>query len=174
MIDLTINGIPKAGCHALLKACELLGIPTGNVEHLTYKEKTERKYVFIIRDPRNILISWLRSKSKEVTQGNFISAFRRYDERQSFIEHIKSFLGWLSDPDTLVVRFENLIKDDKEMRRIADYLGVSYLDDAFENLPGLTRTWTGKYSDYQDIWTEELQKVWNEEGGVEIQKLLGY
>ena len=65
-----VNGFPKSGTHALLKAVELLGIPVrseqidvaidhAELNHLPYEEPRDRddRFLFIKRDPRNVLIS---------------------------------------------------------------------------------------------------------------------
>jgi len=168
-----INGFPKSGNHALAKACELLGLPV-EVQHLTYREKVAGgKYILIVRDPKNVVLSMLRFRYKPQTPGMFITTFRQFQDR-SLVEEMAEYTGWLKDRDTLVVRFENLTAWPDEMRMIAAYADAPYIDGAFEELPGLTRTWTGSYSDYRTIWTPEVNKVWREEGGQELAARWGY
>jgi len=190
-----INGFPKSGNHALRKACELLGVPA-YVNHVPFKDgspadSTHR--IFIKRDPRNVIISKMRMDDEQVTPGTFITKFRAWQRADirviqlengqtetvtipqiSTIEAMSEYEQWLNDADTFQVKYEDLIRNDIEMRRIAVYLGVPYLDDAFESLPGLTKTWNDVHSDYNTIWTPEVETVWNAEGGPELLTRWGY
>lgn len=169
----TTSGFPKAGNHALVKAVQLLGQPC-HVEHLTFGSAVKDKHIFIKRDPRNIIVSWLRFNGQPVTPGMFLTAFRRF-QSASLVEEMGEYEGWLADTDTLVVRYEDLVASDAEMRRVAEYMGVPYLDGSFEALPGLTRTWTGpNRSDYKEIWTPEVESSWCAEGGPDLMTRWGY
>lgn len=179
MIKVFTNGFPKAGNHALVKACELLGVPA-QVNHLPFGEVLAEAviaecdyHLFIKRDPRNMLISRVRMDGGSLTQGTIISRLRMY-EQESFCVQLAKYEGWLRDSRTLVVKFEDLIASDAEMRRIATYIGVEYLDDAFPNLPGLTITWTGAHSDHNMLWTPAIAQAWEEEGGNELLERWGY
>lgn len=168
----TANGFPKSGNHALVKALQLLGQPCA-VNHLPFGEQVAEKHVFIKRDPRNVICSWLRFRGQPVTAGMFLTVFRRFQER-SLIDEMADYEGWLSDPATLVVRYEGLIESDAAMHSIAEYLGVPYLAGAFEALPGMTRTWYADHSDYQTIWMPEVESAWNAEGGPDLLARWGY
>ena len=166
------SGFPKSGNHALVKATQLLGIPC-QVEHIKFCEAVADKHVFIKRDPRNIICSWLRFNGNPVTAGMFITAFRDFQGRP-LVDEMADFEGWLTDSNTLVVSYEALILSDAEVRRIAAYIGVPYIDGAFAALPGMTRTWFPEHSDYRTVWTPEVEAVWNAEGGPELLKRWGY
>lgn len=142
----TTTGFAKAGNHALVKAVQLLGQPC-EVTHVAYVGPIGQ-HVFIKRDPRNIVCSWLRFNGRPVTPGMFITALRLF-QHASLVEELAAYEGWLTDPQTLVVSYEALIASDAEMRRIAAYLDVPYLDDAFSELEGLTSTWFAQHSDYR-------------------------
>ncbi len=185
MKDLLLNGFPKAGNHAGMKACELLGVPA-KVTHMPFiRPRTEgtptqvglplgvTKHIFIIRDPRNILISWIRFMGKQVTPGMFMAYFHKFQER-SLQEEMLEYRSWLGEANTLVVKYEDLIKDDREMRRIAAYLEVPYIEGSFEKLPGFTMTWNDEHSDWKKLWTLELAKAWNKAGGWKLQAEWGY
>jgi len=168
----TTNGFPKCGNHALVKAIQLLGQPCV-VEHLPFGEVVSDKHLFVKRDPRNVLCSWLRFNGYAVTPGMFITSFRHF-QSASLVEEMAAFEGWLSDPNTLIVRYEDLIADDEELRTIAAYLDTPYIEGAFEALPGLTRTWFAQHSDYTTIWTPNVEAVWIGEGGLELLARWGY
>lgn len=168
----TTNGFPKSGNHALVKAVQLLGQPC-EVNHIPFGESVEGKHLFIKRDPRNVICSWLRFNGQPVTAGMFITAFRLF-QTASLVEGMAGYEGWLTDDETLVIKYEDLIANDDELRAIAAFIGVPYLEGAFENLPGLTRTWFADHSDYRAIWTPEVEAVWNAEGGPELLAQWGY
>ena len=169
---LTTNGFPKSGCHALEKACQLLGQPC-QVEHIPYGGVVGDKHIFIKRDPRNVVCSWLRFSGQAVTPGMFITAFRQF-QNMSLVTDMAEYEGWLIDPNTLVVRYEDLIASATTMQSIALYLGVPYIVGAFEDLPGLTVTWFSNHSDYTTIWTADVNAVWQAEGGPELLARWGY
>jgi hypothetical protein len=158
-----VNGIPKSGTHALLKGVELLGIPASNItlDHLPFgplPENTE-KHIFIIRHPRNIIISYCRWINKPVTTGMLIGCIQDFQEKH-FADYCNDFIPWLTDTDTYVIKYEDLCISDTALRSVANYLEIPYLEDAFPNLPGLTATWTGSPSDWTTIWNDEIDAEW--------------
>lgn len=169
---ITTSGFPKSGCHALAKACQLLGQPC-RPEHLPFGSAVQTPHLFIKRDPRNLLVSWLRFTAQPVTPGMTITAFRRFQTRP-LVEEMAEYQGWLTDPGTLVVRYEDLIADDTEMRRIALHLGVPYIEGAWEALPRLTYSWRWPHSTWRTVWTPEVDAVWQAEGGPELMAAWGY
>lgn len=162
----TTNGFPKSGNHALVKAVQLLGQPS-QVNHIAFSEASEGPYIFIKRDPRNVVCSWLRFNGQPVTPGMFIAAFRKFQER-SLVEEMADYDGWLTAENTLVISYEDLIASDNKIRAIAAWLNTPYIEGAFDALPGLTRTWFPDHSDYRAIWTPEVDAVWRSEGGTEL------
>lgn len=171
-----VNGMPKAGNHAAVRACELLGMPSV-LHHIPFGEPLpDGKRIFIKRDPRNMLISQLRADGVGVTQGMIITRIRKYFSafEGSLVTETNKFLGWLKYPDTLVISYEALTVSDAEMRRIATYFGIPYLEDSFLNLLGFTATWTGCPSDWRQHWTSQIEAVWNNEGGPAMLEEWGY
>ena len=166
---ITTNGFPKSGNHALVKALQLLGQPC-RVNHIKVGEPVEGRHVFIKRDPRNVICSWLRFNGQPVTPGMFLTTFAQFQER-SLIAELAEYEGWLAG---FVVRYEDLIASDVEMRRIAEHLNIPYIDGAFEALPGMTRTWFADHSDYRTIWTPDVESVWIANGGPELLARWGY
>lgn len=168
------NGFPKSGNHALVKACELLGVPA-EVNHFPYPHPIPdgEQHVLIKRDPRNVVISWMRMQGKPVTPGMFITYCRRF-ETKSLADSLAEYEPWLHDPRTFVVRYEDLVASDVEMRRLAAHLGVPYIDGAFEELPGLTKSWNPVRSDFRIIWTPDAATFWNDYGGPSLLARWGY
>lgn len=168
----TTSGFPKSGNHALVKAVQLLGVDC-QIDHLPFGSPVAEKHIFIKRDPRNVVCSWLRFNGLPVTPDGFIAAFRRF-QSGPLVDEMAAYEGWLSDRKTLVVSYEDLIADGGEMARIAWFLGVTCPDEAFADLPGLTRTFFAQHSDYTSIWTPEVAAVWADEGGDALLKRWGY
>jgi hypothetical protein len=168
----TTNGFPKSGNHALVKAVQLLGVPC-SVNHLPFGEAVEDKHIFIKRDPRNIVCSWLRFQGMPVTAGMFITGLKKFQDK-SFAEELSKYAGWLAAQNTLIVKYENLIQDATELNRIAAFLDVPYIEGAFENLPMMTRTWFADHSDFNRIWSPEVEAAWAEIGGAELLAQWGY
>lgn len=168
----TTNGFPKSGNHALVKGLQLLGVPC-SVNHIPFGEPVAGRHVFIKRDPRNVVCSWLRFNRQQVTPGLFIALLRKFIDRP-LAEEMAAYQGWLTAPGTLVVRYEDLIASDAELRRIASHLGVPYIAGAWEALPRLTYSWRWPHSDYADVWTPEVAAVWQAEGGPALRQAWGY
>ena len=177
-MKLFTNGFPKCGNHALQKACELIGQPA-EVNHVPFSEglpEGTTHHIVIKRDPRDLIISALRFQGEEVSSGMFLARFRQFklEGTGSLIDAMAKYEGWLTAPNTLVVSLENLRTTDETMHEMANYLGVPYLDGAWEHLPGLTRTWNDTPSDHRLVWTPEVEKQWNAEGGAELLARWGY
>lgn len=173
MTKIVTTGFPKSGTHMLAKACQLLGQPSVASHYRYTDEIPAGKRVFIKRDPRNIVCSWLRFNNKPVSPGMFITAFRKFQDK-ALVEEMGECVGWLTDPNTLVTSFESLISDESELMRIAEHLGVPYIPGAWALLPGLTMTYYAEHSDYATIWTPEVEDVWAAEGGPELLAEWGY
>ncbi len=156
----------------LAKAVQLLGVNCGP-DHIEHGQPISGPHVFIKRDPRNVVVSWLRFTGKPVTQGMFISALGDFYQERTLVDSFSRYEGWLDDWGTLVTSFEAL-QSKAELVRIAEYIGVPYLEDAYPALPGGTFSWTGKHSDYRDVWTPLVQKAWKDVGGDALMKRWGY
>lgn len=168
-----VNGCPKHGTHALLKAVELLGQDAGDVWHCARGDRLPdgvTKHLFIFRDPRDGLVSWIRQQGKVVTDGTFMAAVRNGE----YLKILRSFVGWMRDDSAFKVCYEDLVKDDKALRAIAGFLGVPYLESAFPNLPGLTITWHPIRSNFRQVWTPAVESVWRDAGGDDLVTEFGY
>lgn len=172
---LYLNGIPKGGTHALMKAVELLGVPMapgyGLMDRRLYAEAHKGPGgVFIYRHPRDCLVSRVRMEREGVVTQGFLIA-RMHDLYSEWM----GFLPFLSDPEILAVRLEDLRGDGGEtIRRIAEHIGKPYLQDAYDNLPGMTYSWNEVPSRWQDHWTPEVDAGWVKERGPEVEKAFGY
>lgn len=171
---LCTHGFPKSGTHALVKACQLLGVPC-DVEHRPFVDGLPpgtTHDVFIYRDPRNILVSKLREEGQPLTPGMIIQKFRRF-QTASLRAELQAYHPWLKSAGWRV-RFEDLVASATAMEGLALYLGVPYIAGAFAELPGLTRTYNTVTSDYRTVWTPEVEHAWTHEGGPELLAAWGY
>jgi len=156
-----------------MKAVELLGIPA-TVNHISTLEELPKEtthHILIKRDPRNVIVSWLRFHQDVVTPGKFLARFRQF-ANAPFVQEMGEYEGWLKS--AYVVRYEGLIADSRAMRGIAAYLGIKYVSDSWERLENHTATWNAVKSDYRDVWTPDVIKAWYAEGGGELLARWGY
>lgn len=170
------NGFPKSGNHALVKAVQLLGVPCA-VDHQPWSDHwamTPVPRIFVRRDPRNIVLSWATHQRMPHTAGTFLRYLRQFADGGTLVEEMAKYEGWLHDAGTLQVRYEDLVANDAEMRRIAEYLGEPYPEGAWEHLPGLTWSWTPNHADWRSVWTQRVGKVWDQMGGAELLQRWGY
>ena len=170
--NIICNGIPKSGTHALVKAVQLLGQPTRH-EHLPYSQKLNGKQILIKRHPRNIIISWVRFIKQQVTEGFIIHEMKTFEDN-GLVQCLNDYSGYLTDKDTLVVSFESLISEESELRNISDFIGCEYIGDAFNNIIGLTPTYTGELSNWEDHWTDNIDKEWVKLNGHTAERLWNY
>lgn len=161
-----ITGIPKSGNHALKKACRMLKHDM-DVGHLTYEErKPDHTYICIVRDPRNVLLSWMRFVEKPITLPWIKESLLSPVFQHTLLEwHIKC-LPWLSDPVVKVIRFEDLLASSTGIKKLANYLGEKCPPHAFKIVTsGGTATFNKRHSDWKEIWTSEIEETWNAAGG---------
>lgn len=180
MAVVVCNGLPKTGTHALLKCVELLGVPHARDHmehgHWPHGYAPEGKHICIFRDPRNVLVSWVRfARNEAVSAGFLMAAIRAYYSGESFVAEAGMFTPYLSDPNALAVRFEDLLSDGgASVIAIAGFIGVPEIPDVYESIPGMTVTYTGALSVWQDHWTDQVDAVWQEEGGPQLLADWGY
>jgi len=169
-----VNGFPKTGTHALQKAVGLLGQKCTHT-HQPHPHAFDGRHICAFRHPRNALISWLRwNNQPPVTGPILLTLDAPFAEGDTFVEHYRRYLPWRGDGNTLCVSFEELIATDAVIKSIADYLGVPYLDDAFDALYGSSITWSGRLSDWSEHWNDTIQAKWVECGGQALQEEIGY
>ncbi len=180
------NGNPKAGLHALLRTVELLGIPLD----VTGQGKTGHcigghwplsnpplvgKHIHIIRNPRNMLVSWTRFTRGDFAPGFLISAFKSYYLKKPIYEEFMDYVPYLRRKGILTVRFEGLAEGDGDTAEsIAAFIGTPMLPGVIERRLGGTITWTGKLSIWEDYWSDAIEEAWVEARGLEIEKAFGY
>ena len=87
----------------------------------------------------------------------------------------------MNQQDVHVIRFEEFVTEDVHKslgacNRLALYLGVQNVDAlaAVQEVGGNTMTYTGKVTSLDDFWTDEMEEWFVEQGGVELNQMLGY
>jgi len=95
------------------------------------------KPTFIYRDPRDALLSAYEYGQRMSSQGlsNAFSHLETIDQAIDFMNfYVQVARGWLSSPQTLTVKYENLKGDyDTEVVRLCEFLEI---DPEDENIPG--------------------------------------
>jgi hypothetical protein len=167
-----INGFYKSGNNALRKACELLGVEMP-INHIPYADNPGGPCIFIKRDPRNVIVSMIRFHQLPVTVANFKSVVTKFNT-DTVVNEFAAYHGWLTDPNTTVIKYEDLIANDTCMKSLATILGVTYPTNAFANLEGLTFTYNAVHSDYTTFLTPDLTTWWNSIGGNVLVSAWGY
>ena len=176
-------GAPKSGNHLLVHAVQLLGIADVVMSH-DPKDRGD-KTIMIYRNPRNVMVSWVRFTAPRYAQGYLMGAIRKtYADDLS--GYFRSFSLLLNDPGILSVKFEDLINhSQRELEKMANHLGVEVLDDASESLivqtvtasPGLSKNNQSVLSDWKQPqwkWSNKIEREWLAAGGAEIERAFGY
>ena len=176
MEKILCNGIPKSGTHALVKTVQLLGVSNTRHGHYSLPEHTpEGVHLFVVRNPKDMMVSWCRMQKGECNTGFLIGSFKQYYNNKSIVEVFNDFAHWLTNDTVFTVCYEDLISDGGlEIARIAEHLGIPMVRDAYANLPGMTFTWTDTPSHWEDYWNVQVQDAWVDAGGLEIERVYGY
>ncbi len=168
------------------------------VGHIPYSDKFgPDKYITMIRNPRNIIVSFMRwAMRKKDTKINallndlyndsdrLIQIIRNMNKIGLYEELLK-YAKWLDDPDHLIVRFENLINKDTnnaQLVRIAKYLDIHSIDasDIAEKvIQGIDKertgkTYSGELSNYEEYFTKKVEEEFIRVGGNKINEYFGY
>jgi len=160
------NGSPKTGTHLLVKSVRMFNSVL--VSHNHNPKLSSDKHIHIKRNPRNALISYLRMDKVELTPNNIINRMK------TFIDEYSKYIHLLDDKAILNVSFEDLLTDENELKRIAEYIDLPLVDNHFKLLWGNTMTFTGSLSNWRDYWCNDIVDSWFIFGGVELERALGY
>jgi len=91
------------------------------------------KPTYIYRDPRDALLSAYEYGQRMSSQGltNAFSHLNTIDDAIEFMDfYVRLAAGWLSSPQTLKVKYEDLKGNyDHEVERLCDYLGIDPTDE---------------------------------------------
>lgn len=166
------NGSPKTGTHLLCRVVALFENSARSIEHVhePWQDGLNEKHIHITRIPRNVIISALRffNPRDGITEDSIIRQI------PLTINEMNSYLQWSYSDGVLNVMFEKILSDEDELKRISDYLNLPIVDDHFYRMWGGTSTFSGKLSNWRDHWSDNIEKVYAECGGIKLESALGY
>lgn len=181
------SGAPKCCTHYLQKYLRLYqNIRPSEVYQCHYRYgrviKPGDKLINIIRNPRNMMISWHRMRNKNSKIPTSLIC-----KIPEVIKQTKPFLGWLNDKKVLNVRYEDLMSDDDMLLVVGDFIDRDPIKNHRAEAWSNTRTFTGNPSIWQEhkeydekakkdkiLWTDRVQEVWEQQGGLELEASLRY
>ncbi len=179
--DVLCIGIPKSGTNMTEKVCKMLGAtPSPHMHTANYLLADKYKVAYVYRNPRNVLISAQRYQNHQmrgwehtVTEQKLINQFFDFFNC-SMPAAYNAYQKW-HDSKAYVFKFEDMLAGQETINGLADYLGKPRPPaNKYTEIKGPTATWTGQLSEWRDFWTEGLDKIWESEGMVEIERRLGY
>ncbi|MDQ0857348.1 sulfotransferase domain-containing protein [Bacillus sp. V2I10] len=182
-------------------------------EVMRYLEDNQIRRIFIYRDPRDMILSYLfyiLNDDKHIHHKYFTEHLDCLDEQikkmitgfyesgtiakqygqeaigyGSMNDHYLPYLRWLEDPNTCVIRYENLIDDNSkssELNKIIDYLWEDIKEEGFSKEDYLRLFEDAQFyknikKDTSNEWvkyfSEEIKEIFKEEAG-ELLIYLGY
>ena len=183
--DVLVIGSPKSGTNMTEKICRMLGsTPSPHMHTANYLLAEKYKVAYVYRNPRNVLISAQRYQNHQmrgwentITEEKLIAQFFDY-YNASMPAVYNSYAKWLLT-SAYCFKYEDILTDISVVQGLYRYLGKPDNENMpkqefLARIPGNTPTWTGKPSDWSKFWTPGIDKVWKEEGMVEIERGLGY
>lgn len=139
------------------------------------------KNVFILRDPRNILLSRLRRRIIEnhpiLTRLNISPNYSRQTNFFKFISKFGESFVNRSDKYFQINRgfrvYYESLKHPITLRNLAKYLETDKIP-TIEELKGRTITWSGQSSNYKKWWSEKTELLFESIGGNDLVRRMGY
>lgn len=140
------------------------------------------RHVFILRNPRNIAISWMRHRIKqdpslEASEALLMKIVLGGMFGRPVSEFISLHLPWVQEDDVCCVRFEDLIaRDQGALDGIAAHVGAQADPAHYDAAFGKGATFTGSFSDSWDNphWTDAVEQTWVAAGGPAVEAAAGY
>jgi hypothetical protein len=153
--------------------------------------------ILLVRDARDALVSFMRFQSipgrGETTQKTWLTLPEGPERLMAFLDQwggalihqTHGVLGWMNDPDILLVRFEVLMGDAgpsaqrQALESIARHVGVGSSRDVvslfLRDVVGKpTKTYSGGRSFSGRYWNEQVERHFIRLGGGELHHALGY
>jgi hypothetical protein len=172
------------------------------VGHLEYEPHSiaatrHLRRILLIRNARDCLVSCMRffeiPGRAETKPKIWMTMSEGPDRLQAFLDqwgadlipYMRGVLGWMKEPDVLVVRFEELMGDmgpgiqRRTLEAIAQQVGVSTSQDlvslfARDVVGKPTKTYSGARSETRRYWDEQVEMRFVRLGGDALQRDLGY
>jgi len=148
--------MPFSQFEPTLKDNEVIGAHSPNL-------KTKHVQLRIVRDPRDMVISYYRWRRKRNRSTNSIPQFRNWIKTNAdgFANVTRPFLPWYDDPE--VFHYETLFEE-KTVRKIADRCGVPY--KCVADRYGVSATWSGQPSDWKEWFDADGLKIYEDRLGI--------
>jgi hypothetical protein len=139
------------------------------------------KNVFILRDPRNVLVSRFRRRIQEnhptlkkwgispnaSRQNNFFMYMKKAGE--SVVKKVDTYF----QIDRGFRVYYEYLKHPATLRNLAEYLETDTIPTE-EDLYGKTLTWSGHPSQYKKWWSKETETLFESIGGNDLVRRMGY
>ena len=153
--------------------------------------------ILLVRDARDAMVSFMRFQTLpgrgETTQKTWMTLPQGPDRLMAFLDQwggdlirqTHGVLGWMNDPDILLVRFEVLMGDAgpsaqrQALESIARHVGVGPSRDVvslfLHDVVGKpTKTYSGARSFATRYWNDQVERHFVRLGGGDLQHALGY
>lgn len=148
--------------------------------HISYSDQLElamarHKHLLMIRNPRDVAISWMRHRIKEdetmvESKELLISLIENGMFGSSVPDFYSGFLGWLEGHNVYVIKFEDVVDKNIDFSELAFYLKEDVDRFKYESILGNSATYTGSYSKWRDWWDSDVQRAWLKSGGSDIER----
>ena len=171
----------------------------GHIEcsELTVQLLRNFRKIFVFRNLRDALVSYMRflldtgrggeltKKLTELPNGpeKTIRFMRLAPPMQVLISDARKQISWLKQ-EVLPVRFEDFYGDNGKSAQIriikdmSSLLGIEFdgnCDELLQTVIGSrTQTWSGKRSELTNFWDEKVESLFDDMGGVAVNRALGY
>lgn len=171
----------------------------GHLEHEAHSiaATCHLRRILLIRNARDCLVSFMRffeiPGRAEKKPKTWMTLPEGPDRLQTFLDqwgadlipYMRGVVGWMNEPDVLVVRFEELMGDmgscvqRRTLEAIAQHVGVSTSQDLVSlfgrDVVGKpTKTYSGERSETRRYWDKQVEMRFVQQGGNTLQRELGY
>ncbi|KAK2758036.1 hypothetical protein FQN54_004442 [Arachnomyces sp. PD_36] len=138
--------------------------------------KSRSKYVYIARNPKDVVVSYFHFESRKSWAGNYTGDWDHWFkmfvqgklQRGDWFDHV---LGWWNNrhlPNVHFMTYEGLKRDtDGELRKLAEFIGVELTDEKLEEVKSQSDFGTMKKSEFSGLGdVKELGEAFFRKGKV--------
>ncbi|MBD3896227.1 sulfotransferase domain-containing protein [Halomonas sp. ML-15] len=143
--------------------------------HISYSEELEytfarHKHLMMLRNPRALAVSWMRHRVKEnsdlrESKELLIGLIKGGMFGESIPRFYSNFFGWVNVSNIHIIKFEDFISRSHKIESTEKYLALKTGTLNYDDILGSGSTYTGKYSEWEEWWCEEVESVWHDAGG---------
>lgn len=150
--------------------------------HIAYSLSAElammrHRHLFILRNPRDIAVSWMRHRIKQ--DSSFVESEALLIEfisggmfGESVPNFYMGFTDWLKAHNIFIVKFEDIIQSDYDFAPMFEYLDITEIPPNIREAMGMGPTYNPKTSNWRDYWTETVEEAWLRSGGQAAESLV--